>query len=232
MREIATLDRVRRAQEALRAAKVEHPSADAIIKHIGGGSKGTVLGHMRTLAEEAARAAPDGEIPLELLRSSADRMVRQLWESACAMASKAHETKMEAMLSSQAARYAELQAAALVEEDLRTQLAESKARIEELEKQGYAEQQLETILMALRADRGPVHPPIVQLLRLLDARQPRTREDLFKLMVEAGHSRKQAGTALSEARKRGFANEQDGGALITEAGTDRLRYGRRRAKQT
>jgi hypothetical protein len=48
-------------------------------------------------------------------------------------------------------------------------------------------------------------------------------------MVEAGHSRKQASTALRGARKRGYTEESEEGVRIAAAGTDRLRKGRRRA---
>ena len=230
---MATLELVQQAQEELRKGGMAHPSADAILAHIKVGSKNTVLNHMRTLAENAARSAPDGEVPIEMLRTTAERMARQLWQSAAEMAAAAHGSKLEAMLSSQGARYEDLQKAATVESELRAELVSARARIAELEQQ-LAERddtgdRLAAIVEMLRAKGGPAHPPIVQLLRFLDAAKPRSREDLFDLMVEAGHSRKQASTALSEARKRGYADEAEEGVRIAAAGTDRLQNGRRRA---
>ena len=233
MKTIATLERVRQVHDELRMIGIQHPSAEAIIGHLGGGSKRTVLTHMKTVSKELAVAGTGREIPLEVLRGSAEKLTRTLWDAACAMAEAAHQSRFEMLLETQNARFEELLHAATVEEALRDQLQAATDRIEELEGQlrdrDRAEDHLVAIAAMLRTQGGPAHPPIVQLLRLLNAGGPRTRDDLLGLMVEAGHTRKQGRTALTEARERGYAAEGDDGVSITEAGSERLRNGRRRA---
>lgn len=73
-----------------------------------------------------------------------------------------------------------------------------------------------------------MHPPIVRLLRLLNADRPRRQDDLFDLLVEGGHSRKQANAALAGGRKRDYAE-------VTErvcAPPRRLQQGRRAPRCT
>lgn len=67
--EIATLDRVRAAAESLRQRNVR-PTADKVIEVIGGGSKGRVLEHLRTLRKTPQEEQGPPQMVLDLARAA------------------------------------------------------------------------------------------------------------------------------------------------------------------
>lgn len=229
METIATFELVRWAYEQLRTKG--RPSADKIIDLIGGGSKSTVLGHMRTIAEEEAKAAGAPDIPLELLTRTATAMAGKLWTQATTMADAAYAGKFETLLTVQNGLFEELKTAAVKEEALEEQLRIAKVRISQLEGQlverANADQHLAEISRMLRSKAAPQHTPIIQFLRLIESGRPRNREDVFARMIELGHTIKQARTARHHALKEEYAKETPvakGGAkiAITELGRGKL----------
>ncbi|GEM_PF-1756629 len=218
METIATLDRVREAKRQLLEAR-QRPSADRIIKVLQGGSKTTVLAHLQSLADEEARRSGVGDIPIEILTSSAAAFSRKLWDEATRMASAAFENRILGLLETQNALFEDLHTAAAAEETLTAALNGANERIAaletELEGRARAEQHLAKISEMLRSKESPQYKPIIQLLRLIENGEPRPVEEVLNRMVELGHLRKQAQTARSHAIAYGYATEHDDGAVPT-----------------
>ena len=114
--EIATLERVRAAVQDLHAEGAK-ATADAVISRIGGGSKPTVLKHLRVLRE--IKEAPAETLPLTILEK-AKPFLAEIFVAGSA----AHETRTR----EQTERYHRMMS------DLEAQVAEFEAIIDRLER--------------------------------------------------------------------------------------------------
>lgn len=213
METVATLERVREARTQLVEAG-QRPSADRILAVLQGGSKTTVLAHLKTIADEETQKTGFSDVPLEILTSSAAALSRRLWDEANRMAGAAYENRIRGMVEAQNGLYEDLRAASAQEEALESELKNARDRIvaleAELEGRARADQHLHQIAEMLRARETPQYRPIVQLLRLIE-QEARPVEDVLRRMVELGHSRAQARTAWKHAIEYEYATERDPG---------------------
>ncbi len=228
METVATLERVRTARTQLLESG-QRPSADRVLAVLQGGSKTTVLAHLKTIAAEENQQTGFGDVPLEILTSSAAALSRRLWDEANRMAGAAYENRIRAMVEAQNGLYEDLRAAAAREEALESELESARDRIvaleAELEGRARADQHLHQIAEMLRARETPQYRPIVQLLRLIE-QEARPVEEVLRRMVELGHSRGQARTAWKHALDYEYAREGTSGSgptlSITTKGVAKL----------
>lgn len=219
METIATPERVREAYDALRTLG-ERPSATKILAILGGGSKTTVLAHLRAITESEA-SSEASNIPLELLSAAAQQMARKLWEEACRVTSASAESRLQSLLSTQANLFKELNSAYAAEEETQRRLQAANERVKELEAELKArdrvEQNLEAIRDFISTRETQKLKPIDQLVQLLADGNPKPKADTLWLMQQLGYTIKQAKTARDHGVKYGYLKEvtsSDGAVLV------------------
>ena len=126
--EIATLDRVRNAAESLRRQDIR-VTADRIIELIGGGSKGTVLEHLRTLRDVAPSQIETPTAIFELARGVLADIYRTGREAEAERTRVATE-RLSSIMADLDAQVAEL---ATENAQLQSQLVERQATLDTLD---------------------------------------------------------------------------------------------------
>lgn len=175
--QIATLERVKAAVEALHAEGAK-ATADAVLAHIGGGSKPTVLKHLRTLRE--VKDAPAEPLPLNLLEKAKPVLADIFAAGAAAQEARTRE---------QTERYHRIMS------DLEAQLLEFEETVTRQERrEDELHQTLATTEEALAEAMKRIEEREAEAARLLEQRDA----EIERLQEQLADCRRDQAQALSE----------------------------------
>lgn len=190
METTATFAKVKAAYDELRLEN-QRPSASKIVAMIGG-SKTTVLAHLRSILEGEATSTTESDPGLAMLEASADTMTRKLWDQACRIAEQTYDSKLRSLMRDQASLFEDFQVAVRAEEDAIARAEYAETRLKSVEAELSAKTGLEDQIAALRALIGSVRkqpeiPAMSQLLIMLSSGRRKSKDDIYLRMAEIGY---------------------------------------------
>jgi DNA-binding transcriptional regulator GbsR (MarR family) len=214
---IATLERVREACTLLQASGQTLSLSNVL--GITGGSKSTVLKHLKTVRDEMAAegSVPSGDIVF--LQKLADQMLPKLWSAAQSHARHPLERRIQELMAVKAGLEEDNEALQKAEEAASARAEEAERRLEaleaELKSRNAMEEQmraLATMVEALSTKRRGRTGSDRQLVAgiLAEAGAPLAREELYRRLEEKGLSNAAAQKARWHAVKAEDANDDDG----------------------
>jgi hypothetical protein len=232
---VATLDRVREVFHALRKDG-ERPTASKICEIVGG-SKTTVLAHMKVILQELATSSGFFEVPRELIQITAEAAIAKLWTKATEMAETASEHRVQSLVTLQLALMDDLADFSAAEEAAiaRAEAAEARLAVleQELASRKTAAQQLEDMADLLKSmSKSPRKLPIDLLVSLLRPEGWHSRTEIYQQMKDHGYSGAQASKARRHGLNAKYIEEVEAEGVgpmfrLTEKGRDKdLAYSR------
>jgi nicotinate-nucleotide pyrophosphorylase len=192
----------------------ERPTAAQIVAIVGG-SKTTVLTHMKVILQELSTTAGVFEIPRELIQLTAEAAIAKLWTKATTMAERASEHRVQSLVTLQLALMDDLADAVAAEEAAMDRAMAAEARIlvleQELAARKSAAQQLEEMADLLKSiKRSPSGLPIDRLVSLLQVEGWHSREEVYRGMRDHGFTNSQAAQARFHALTSKYIEEEKG----------------------
>lgn len=190
MQTVATFERVKEAYEEL--LRLGHrPSASRVVAMVGG-SKSTVLGHMRAITGDLATGAGAFDPAFDLIESAAGSMARKLWEEATRLSERRFAARLQALVAVQADIFDDLKVAVDAEENARAKLAEAQSRIAVLEAELAEKAEvvknidvLKDLMVMLNAP--PKVSAMAQMLELLGDGKRHDKQDIYARMRAMGY---------------------------------------------
>lgn len=208
MQTVATFERVKAAFDQI-VGTGDRPSAAKIVALIGG-SKSTVLVHLRAIAEADVRTIVEpGQLLLEAIVGNT---TRRLWEEARKLARTELDRRIGALTAAQSDLFADLQEAVAAEEAALDQLKQATDRIAELEAELALRDSAEEHLLRLqdlilRLESTPGVPVREQLLLLLEDGALHSKQTIYGLMARLGYDAAVVQKARFHAKQAGEVEE-------------------------
>ena len=208
MQTVATFERVKAAFDQI-VGTGDRPSAAKIVALIGG-SKSTVLVHLRAIAEA------DGRVTVEpgqqLLESIVGNTTRRLWDEACKLARTDLDRRIGALTAARSDLFLDLQQAVAAEEEALDKLKQASDRIAELEAElalrDTAEEHLGRLQdLIVRLERTPGVPAREQFLLLLKDGAQHSKQTIYGLMASLGYDAAVVQKARFHAKQAGEVEE-------------------------
>lgn len=240
MQEIATFDAVLAAYEALRE-RGDTPTANAVLKYLGGGSKSTIVKHLQTLRQQQTTEQRSNDPAASFLESVSRPLIQKIWKTAQEQAKAHYEIQIRTLLRVHSEMEQEIQQLQASEEQalqlVRSAEAELKATQNAFEELRIATGQSEDVHrilsrlheQALRLFPGPGGrvSAMDMAIQFIDGGKGKlTRAELINQMLGAGFTKDEAHKARFHAIQSEYAeegvDEDKTVLLLTTSGRERL----------